>query len=101
MSRQTLRQFERMQDKVAAHYDKLAARKTAQRERLERQTEREKNGFYSARGVAWWMTGSRSTPIDQRKIAKRKPFGRILHSLVIDGVEIAYHATKGWRRHNA
>lgn len=33
-----------------------------------------------------------------RKITKRRPYGRIIFSKVIDGRIWSYHATKGWRR---
>lgn len=34
-----------------------------------------------------------------RKISKKKPFGRIIVTKIVDGRELSYHATKGWRSH--
>ncbi len=101
MSRQYTRQLERAYAKRIDAAKRDNARREAQTALRARQTEREKSGFYSSRGVVANMTGSRSTPIEDRKISKRKPFGRILYEMIIDGVEISYHATKGWRRHVA
>jgi hypothetical protein len=101
MSRQFDRQLDRIHAKRRASTEKRQLRTIAGRALEARQLERERNGFYSSRGTVANMTGSRSTPIKDRKISKRKPFGRTLHSQVIDGVEISYHATKGWRRHAA
>lgn len=33
----------------------------------------------------------------KRKIQKKKPFGRILRTIIRDGRELQFHATKGWR----
>ena len=101
MSRQHTRQLERAYAKRIARAEYAQRRLDAARALRSRQTEREKNGFYAGRGTVANMTGSRSTPIDQRKIAKRKPFGRHINVTVIDGVEISYHVTKGWKRHAA
>lgn len=99
-SRQVIRAEARASAKINASYDKRLARRQAGRDLRERQQIRSANGFYTS-SVFSVMTGSRSTPVDKRKIRKHKAFGRILYSQVIDGVEISYHATKGWRRHVA
>lgn len=101
MSRQYTRQLERAYAKRIARAEYAQRRLDAARALRARQTEREKNGFYAGRGTVANMTGSRSTPIEARKISKRKPFGRTLYSQVISGVEISYHVTKGWKRHAA
>jgi hypothetical protein len=101
MSRQVRRQIERRAAKSEASRAKVEARKVARRERLERQTAREKAGFYDSLpcSVAQAVTPSRSR-IHTRKVSKGKPHGRILPGRTgfsAAGRELELHATKGWR----
>lgn len=100
MSRQTKRHEARTAAKAEASAAKITSRKTAHRALLERQTARENAGAYSERGVAAFISPSRSR-IATRTIKKGKAFGRIIKTIVVGGDEISLHATKGWRVHRA
>lgn len=98
MTRQIDRALDRASAKMGLGKAKRQLRRMRQRDLLERQTRREKDGVYAGRSVGMTMALSRSTPYDKRRIAKRPPYGRILRNYVLDGIEIMLHATKGWRR---
>lgn len=100
MSRQTERQMARAELKLAVSANKLAYRKTAKRALLERQSEREKSGFYSGTPLHVFLTGSRSR-VTKRKVKKGQEFGRIIETETIGAREYSYHATKGWRSHRS
>lgn len=100
MTRQTERHNNRAAAKIELAANKLEARKTAKRALLERQTVREKSGFYAARSVAAAISPSRSR-LTKRKVKKGAAFGRIITSYTIGLREISLHATKGWRSHRA
>ncbi|XAI96555.1 hypothetical protein [Microcystis phage Mae-JY35] len=93
MSRQIERHAARTAAKFRAMTEKRQARTEAKRSLLERQSRREKAGFYGERGVAQDIAPSRSRR-HTRLVQKGKPYGRIIKK--IDGMEL--HATKGWRR---
>lgn len=90
-SRQVRRAREREQQSYVNSAVREKLRRTAKRKLLERQTEREKSGFYTG-SVASLISPSRSR-VTKRKVKKGQPFGRIIRK--ISGM--AYHATKGWR----
>lgn len=100
MTRQTERHAARIADKAATATAREAARKVAKRALLERQTAREKSGFYSSRSVASAIAPSRSR-ITKRKVKKGQPFCRIIITQNDGHREVSYHATKGWRSHVA
>lgn len=100
MTRQVERQNDREEAKMALSMRKVASRKDAKRALLERQTEREKSGFYTGRSVGSTISPSRSR-IAKRRVRKGDAFGRIIISEAHGGREISYHATKGWRSHRA
>ena len=89
MRRQTIRADARVANAASASEAKQAKRRAAKRALLERQTVREKSGFYAGQTtVASLLTGSRSG-IRPHKIRKGQAFGRFLTE--------CFHATKGWR----
>lgn len=100
MTRQTERQNARISAKADLSHAKQEGRKAAKRVLLERQTVREKSGFYSGRSVGASIAPSRSR-IDKRKVRKGKAFGRIIISFTEGSREFEFHATKGWRSHRA
>ena len=99
---------ERREDKALikdqASKAKRAIRAYNKRQLLERQTRREKDGFYG-RPVADAISPSRSR-IHKRKVKKGQPFGRIIveridvEAFTGRRIEVGYHATKGWRAHS-
>jgi hypothetical protein len=95
LSRQLTRWLTRQAEKQRKAEAAARARKEAQRQLLERQTRREKEGFYG-RPVASAISESRSR-ITKRKVQKGKLNGRILETKAKFGREWQYHATKGWR----
>lgn len=89
-------------DRVA----KQKARTAAKRALLERQTRREKSGFYEGqRSVAESVATSRSRVHSTKnplKVSKSKAFGRVMRTFVtVLGREMQFHATKGWRSYRA
>lgn len=99
MTRQVERQNDREEAKHALSMRKAVSRKDAKRALLERQTEREKSGFYTG-SVAKLISPSRSR-VTKRRVRKTDAFGRIIFKQTVDGREISFHATKGWRSHRA
>jgi hypothetical protein len=101
ISRQVRRQQEREQQKLIRLNERHHARATAQRERLDRQTIREKSGFYSGTpSVASVMAPSRSR-LTTRKVNKGTFGGRIIKVINKITHELQLHATKGWRTYRA
>ena len=94
-SRQVRRAFERMSRARSAAHLKEYNLANAKRALLERQTRREKAGFYG-RPVADAISPSRSR-VTKRKVKKGTAFCRILHTKTDSGREWQFHATKGWR----
>jgi hypothetical protein len=93
MSRQTKRASERNAAKLTNHAALIDARKASRRALLDRQTRREKEGYYLGKvSVASVISPSRSR-VTKRRVKKGQPFGRIITKA--GGLE--YHATKGWR----
>jgi len=95
MSRQVRRWFERQADKQERAAKRIEDAKAARRALLQRQTRREKSGFYG-KPVSGAITPSRSR-VTKRKVKKGNAFCRILVTKTVAGRELAYHATKGWR----
>lgn len=93
MSRQTERAGERATAKLTNHAALVDARRASRRALLDRQTRREKEGYYEGKvSVASAISPSRSR-VTKRRVKKGQPFGRIIAK--VGGLE--YHATKGWR----
>lgn len=67
---------------------------------LQRQSEREKAGFYTGRGTHASVSKSRSR-IAARKVNKGVPHGRIIETVKEFGREFQLHATRGWRSYAA
>jgi hypothetical protein len=99
LSRQLTRWLTRQAEKQRTADAKAKARKDAQRQLLERQTRREKAGFYG-RPLADFISPSRSR-ITKRKVQKGNLNGRIIKVISDDTGELQYHATKGWRSYSA
>jgi hypothetical protein len=98
------RQVERAEFRVEVSRGELAAklkaRTSAQSALLTRQTEREKAGVYSGRGVRGSVSPSRSR-LNTRTVKKGAAFARIITKYTVAGRELSLHATKGWRSHRA
>ncbi len=91
------RQMKRAESRAAAKIDRAhnvrLERHNRQRDRLERQSRRELEGFYEGTpSVASRIAPSRSR-INSRKVQKGQAFGRIIRKAF--GWHL--HATKGWR----
>lgn len=95
MSRQVRRWFDRQDAKQERAAKRVEAAKAARRALLQRQSRREKSGFYG-KPVSDAITPSRSR-ITSRKVKKGNAFCRILITKPVAGRELSYHATKGWR----
>ena len=97
MSRQVTRQMDREAEKQKVLTIKRGARKAAKAELLERQSAREKAGFYEGQqGTGMLVSPSRSR-LDKRVVKKGQAYGRIIREAIFGGKKFALHATKGWR----
>lgn len=97
VSRQVRRADFRQWFKEQTAKRKRADRQNAKRDLLERQSRREKSGFYEGRipvGVIIMETASRKS---NKVIRKGVAFGRHLRTVSLGGKTWALHATKGWR----
>ncbi|TPM89833.1 hypothetical protein [Mesorhizobium sp. B2-1-3A] len=99
LSRQVVRHLTRLAQQQQKAQAAAAARKEAQRRLLERQTRREKAGFYG-RPLADFIAPSRSR-VTKRKVKKGQAFCRIIETKTESGRELQFHATKGWRSYRS